>query len=189
MLRSIKCVVCGDAAVGKSALCVAFTTSAFVAEYTPTLYDQFVANVMVDGKPSRLVLYDTSGDEDYDPLRSLCFPGARVFLLAFSVASRASLEAVRRKWASEVRQHDPRVPLVLVGTQADLRDDPAHKRKLVQPEEVSAERPRARHRVRARARGESRRPTLRSRSPRASIPGGGACHGDWRLHLRRMLGA
>merc|ERR1719198_866554 len=85
---------------------------------------------MVDGKPINLGLWDTAGQEDYDRLRPLSYPQTDVFLICFSVISEASLKNVKSKWAPEINNHCPGTPIVLVGTKADLRDDPATKKQL-----------------------------------------------------------
>lgn len=53
-----------------------------------------------------------------------------MFLVCFSVTSPASFENVREKWFPEVHHHCPGVPCLIVGTQTDLRDDPAVREKL-----------------------------------------------------------
>lgn len=102
-------------------------------DYVPTVFDNFSANVVVDGSTVNLGLWDTAGkcnpsidiqllcvyisfpyflyalihnhvwcsngagQEDYNRLRPLSYRGADVFLLAFSLISKASYENVAKK--------------------------------------------------------------------------------------------
>lgn len=96
----------------------------------PTVFDNFSANVVVNGATVNLGLWDTagndfllmllsygsvlllhylqsilsytwdiyvSGQEDYNRLRPLSYRGADVFILAFSLISKASYENVSKK--------------------------------------------------------------------------------------------
>ena len=68
-------------------------------------------------------LWGAARQEDYDRLRPLSYPQTDVFLVCYSIISKASYENVRTKWIPEIRNHVPDAPFLLVGTKTDLRND------------------------------------------------------------------
>jgi Ras-related C3 botulinum toxin substrate 1 len=118
----IKLVVVGDGAVGKTSLLIVYATGKFPSQYLPTVFENYTAQMQRNDDNILLHLWDTAGQEDYDRLRPLSYPGADVVLLCFSLVNKASYEAVRDKWAPEVHHYVPDIPHVLVGLKSDLRD-------------------------------------------------------------------
>ncbi|OVA03709.1 Small GTPase superfamily [Macleaya cordata] len=121
--RTIKCVIVGDAAVGKTSMLIRYTSNIFPTDYIPLVFDNYNASKVFEGTYVNIGLWDTAGQEDYDRLRPLSYPQTDVFLLAFSLVSRASYDNVLKKWFPEVQHHVPRATIVLVGTKLDLRED------------------------------------------------------------------
>ncbi|OTF76509.1 ras-like protein GTP-binding protein Rho1-like protein [Euroglyphus maynei] len=159
-----KLVIVGDGACGKTCLLIVFSKDQFPEFYVPTVFENYVADIEVDGKQVsvtfgnnthththyllthylhqvELALWDTAGQEDYDRLRPLSYPDTDVILMCFSIDSPDSLENIPEKWSPEVRHFCPNVPVILVGNKKDLRNDPytvKSKIKTVSTEEGKA---------------------------------------------------
>lgn len=128
-IKSIKCVVVGDGAVGKTSLLYTYTRkvhipTVFHEVHVPTVYDNYSSQITMNSNIITLDLWDTAGIEDYDRLRPLSYPESDVCIICFSVCSPASHANITRKWYPEISQYCPKVPIVLVGTKKDQRQDP-----------------------------------------------------------------
>jgi len=120
-----KLVIVGDGACGKTSLLCCFALGEFPKEYHPTIFENYVAEIRLDGKPVQLALWDTAGQEEYERLRPLSYSKSHVILIAFAVDTPDSLENVTVKWIEEVRNIcGSDVPVILVGCKTDLRPPP-----------------------------------------------------------------
>ncbi|KAH3867093.1 ras-related C3 botulinum toxin substrate 2-like isoform X1 [Dreissena polymorpha] len=126
-MQALKCVLVGDGNVGKTSLMKTYKEKCFPETNIPTVFDSIKVTMQVDEKNYDLTVYDTAGQEAYDRLRPLTYPQTDVFLMCFSLVSRASYENVRLKWLPELKHHCRDVPIVLVGTKLDMRDENSTK--------------------------------------------------------------
>ncbi|KAH9176439.1 ras family-domain-containing protein [Lactarius sanguifluus] len=126
-----KLVIVGDGACGKTSLLCSFALGEFPKEYQPTIFENYVAEIRLDGKAVQLALWDTAGQEEYERLRPLSYSKSHVILIAFAIDTPDSLDNVTVKWIEEVRSIcGPVIPIILVGCKADLRpsNDPNNDR-------------------------------------------------------------
>ncbi len=100
-----------------------FTRGYFPQVYEPTVFENYVHDIFVDGKPIKLSLWDTAGQEEFDRLRSLSYSDTHTIMLCFAIDSKDSLENVQNKWVGEIADHCEGVKLVLVALKCDLRND------------------------------------------------------------------
>ncbi|GBE86782.1 rho small monomeric GTPase [Sparassis latifolia] len=117
-----KLVIVGDGACGKTSLLCSFALGEFPKEYQPTIFENYVAEIRLDGKPVQLALWDTAGQEEYERLRPMSYSKSHVILIAFAIDTPDSLDNVSVKWIEEVRSIcGPSIPVILVGCKSDLR--------------------------------------------------------------------
>ncbi|KAL2904275.1 Rac-like GTP-binding protein ARAC10, partial [Bienertia sinuspersici] len=114
--KFIRCVTVGDGAVGKTCMLICYTINKFPTDYIPTVFDNFSANVVVESTTVNLGLWEPA--EDYNKLRPLSYRGSDVFVLAFSLVSRASFE----NWVIKLQNFALGVPWVLVGTKMIFKE-------------------------------------------------------------------
>ena len=122
-MKSIKCVIVGDGAVGKTSMLYSFIYDKVPDEYVPTIMDNYNAQISTPAGKVALGLWDTAGQEDYDRIRPLSYPSTDLFLVCYSILSHTSYENVKRKWIPEVQHYCPSAKIIVVGTRIDLRDN------------------------------------------------------------------
>ena len=122
-MQVVKCIVVGDHGVGKTCLLISLATNSFRGDYVPQVADNCLISIMMDGVPINIEFWDTPGQESEDRTRPLAYPNTDVFLACFSVVSLGSFHHIKTKWFKEVRQYCSSVPVILVGTKIDLRDN------------------------------------------------------------------
>ncbi|KJF60309.1 small GTP-binding protein, variant [Coccidioides immitis RS] len=93
-----KLVLLGDGACGKTSLLNVFTRGFFPTVYEPTVFENYVHDIFVDGIQLELSLWDTAGQEEFD-------------------------QNVQSKWISEIAENCPGAKIVLVALKCDLREE------------------------------------------------------------------
>ncbi|XP_076017723.1 rho-related GTP-binding protein RhoU-like [Genypterus blacodes] len=119
--EALSCMLIGDGAVGKTSMIISYIFNGYNSEYKQTAFDVFSGLVHVDGIPTRMKLIDTAGQEEFGHMRSLCYAHVDVFILCFSVVNPLSFDNITSKWIPQIRAGNSTSPIVLVGTQSDLR--------------------------------------------------------------------
>ncbi|KAL8589814.1 hypothetical protein ACOMHN_020817 [Nucella lapillus] len=120
--KYVHCALLGDGMVGKTCLTLRYTQHAFTEHYTATVFDNYPVPVCVGGEQFTISVFDSAGQKDYESLRAYTYQSSEVLVLCFSVSDRESFYSVLHNWLPEIQRHTKgRTPLLLVGTQVDLR--------------------------------------------------------------------
>ncbi|PAA53648.1 hypothetical protein BOX15_Mlig011074g1 [Macrostomum lignano] len=124
MSKSYKCVVVGDACVGKTCMVMRITGRELDEKYIPTIVENAEYRFQHRGETRILNIWDTAGQEDYRNLRTKSYSSVDVFLLCFSLVDRDSFENLSSVWLPELRSYEKDAIVLLVGTKHDLcRED------------------------------------------------------------------
>jgi small GTP-binding protein len=122
---SIKCVIMGAAGVGKSAITLQLMQNRFIEGHDPTIEDSYQKYINVDGKPCRLDILDTAGQEEFKTMRPQYMRQGQGYILVYSVTDRVSYEKTREFYEEVCRAKGGKesVILLLAGNKCDLKDD------------------------------------------------------------------
>lgn len=117
-------VIVGDTGVGKTSFLVTCSTGAFPGSLASTAPVNHQIRHVRRGEPAMLDIEDTVASDDYDSLRPRLYPSAAAVIIAYSAVSPSSLTSAVRRWSTEIVQHNPGIPRLLVGMKSDLRAMP-----------------------------------------------------------------
>ncbi|CAM9914152.1 GTP-binding protein Rhes-like [Lampetra fluviatilis] len=132
--NAYRMVVLGASKVGKTALVSRFLLGRFEDAYTPTIEDFHRKLYRIRGELYQLDILDTSGNHPFPAMRRLCLLTGDLFVVVFSLDSRASFEEAKQlrlqiletkaclKAKRRALAHDACRPLVLCGNKGDRGD-------------------------------------------------------------------
>ena len=122
-MSSIKIVVLGASAVGKSCLVMRYTRNEFFSECDPTVEDSYRKLVLLDEKQHALDILDTAGEEEYCYVGSQYLRKGDGFVLCYNPRSRESFDQLG-KYVSAIQtaERSTQYSCILVGTKCDIHE-------------------------------------------------------------------
>ncbi|OCL04769.1 ras-domain-containing protein [Glonium stellatum] len=122
---SVKLVLLGEAAVGKSSLVMRFVNNDFQENKEPTIGAAFLTQKC--NLPTRTIkfeIWDTAGQERFASLAPMYYRNAQAALVVYDITKAASLTKAQH-WVAELqRQASPGIVIALVGNKSDLAASP-----------------------------------------------------------------
>ncbi|KAI0013718.1 ras-domain-containing protein [Xylariaceae sp. FL0662B] len=121
---SVKLVLLGEAAVGKSSLVLRFVNNDFQENKEPTIGAAFLTQKC--NLPTRTIkfeIWDTAGQERFASLAPMYYRNAQAALVVYDLTKPTSLIKAKH-WVAELqRQASPGIVIALVGNKLDLTND------------------------------------------------------------------
>ena len=132
----MKLVLCGDGAVGKTAIRERFLGRGFSSSYLQTIGADFASTekeVEVDNNNYKVQyqIWDLAGQTEFGSVRKTYYEGCFGSLMIFDITRPSSFENLP-SWINELWENSGRgkVPIVLLGNKSDLKDKfPEHIRE------------------------------------------------------------
>ncbi|XP_062451684.1 ras-related protein Rab-18-B-like isoform X2 [Rhea pennata] len=131
---TLKLLLIGDSAVGKSSLLLRFTEGAFEPCQKPTIGVDFkVKKMVVDGHTVQLAIWDTAGQERFRTLTPSYYRGAQGVVLVYDVTRKDTFTGLE-SWLNELEMYTTRSNIVkmLVGNKTDKPDREVDRREGLQ---------------------------------------------------------
>ncbi|TID31116.1 hypothetical protein CANINC_000360 [Pichia inconspicua] len=118
---SVKLVLLGEAAVGKSSLVLRFVSNDFQENKEPTIGAAFLTQRCTIGERTiKFEIWDTAGQERFANLAHLYYRNAQAALVVYDVTKPASFIKARH-WMKELKeQSNKNITVALVGNKFDL---------------------------------------------------------------------
>ena len=102
--NTIKIIVVGSMAVGKTCLIAHYQTGKYLSEIPSTCGSSFVQiKKTINGKKYTLNLWDTAGQEKYDSLTKIFTKNANIVILVYSIIDKKSFQSLN-KWLKLVKE-------------------------------------------------------------------------------------
>lgn len=123
--KPLRLVVLGEGNMGKTSLVRSLATDSQIQSMgalTSTIGVDFCIRNFTDKKTDetiQLQIFDTAGQEMYAPMCRSYYRQAECALLVFELFNPLAWKRAEA-WFHEVREHDPNVGIVFVGTKSDL---------------------------------------------------------------------
>ncbi len=119
---SIKIVLLGESAVGKTSIIQRFTNDSFDLNCLSSLSAQFNSKtVTVNGETIKFDVWDTAGQEKYRSLARIFYKDAKVIIFVYDITNLKSFQEIQNYWYNETKDScDNDVIYALVGNKSDL---------------------------------------------------------------------
>ena len=123
--KTVKIILLGDSAVGKTCIINRYLNNEFISEATSTLGS--ISNkkeVIKNERKYSMNIWDTTGQEKYRSITNLFINGSNIVILVYSIDSKSSFESLDF-WYNSVKEKLERQNYLLsvVGNKGDLTEN------------------------------------------------------------------
>ena len=123
----LKVIVLGDSSVGKTSILNRFVKQEFSQSYRATVGADFLFKEMVvDGKPVSLQIWDTAGQEKFQSLGNAFYRGTDCCMLVYDITNLETFENIpswKKEFLERSGNENVNFPIILLGNKLDIAPD------------------------------------------------------------------
>ena len=122
-MSSIKVVLLGESAVGKTSIITRFVENKFKQDTMSSLSANFVSKKIEIGnnKSIKFDIWDTAGQEKYRALAKIFYQDSKIVILVYDITNKNSFNELKNYWYEKVKENSSSdVIFAIAGNKCDL---------------------------------------------------------------------
>jgi len=137
---SIKIIIVGEPAVGKTSLVKKFVSGQFAKDYRSSIGTNiFIKKVNIKNIGRiRIQLWDIAGQERWINMRRSYYVGAKGVLIVGDLTRKNTFDQINHFWVPDIKQYCEKAPVVLIANKTDLEKELSDKEIYSLGKEINA---------------------------------------------------
>ncbi|MFX1569874.1 MAG: Rab family GTPase [Promethearchaeota archaeon] len=126
---TLKIIVVGEPAVGKTSLVKKFITGQFTKDYRSSIGTNiFTKNIKLENDINiKIQLWDIAGQERWINMRPSYYMGAKGIIIVGDLTRMNTFSQIEKFWIPDVKQYCNRAPVILLANKNDLGSELSEK--------------------------------------------------------------
>ena len=122
---SIKIIIVGEPAVGKTSLVKKYVSGQFAKDYRSSIGTNIFIKKIDFNKICKITiqLWDIAGQERWINMRHFYYIGARGALIVGDLTRKITFDQIRKFWVPDIKLYCEMVPIVLIANKNDLKNE------------------------------------------------------------------
>jgi len=122
---TLKIIIIGESAVGKTSLVKKFISGKFTKDYRSSIGTNiFIKKLnLKDSIDTTLQLWDIAGQERWTNMRHSYYAGAKGAIIVADLSRKNTFDQIEKFWVPDVRLHCEIIPIILLANKSDLKRD------------------------------------------------------------------
>jgi small GTP-binding protein len=122
---TLKIIVIGEPAVGKTSLVKKFVSGRFTADYRASIGTNIFAKkiVLENTTEITLQLWDIGGQERWINMRRPYYSGAKGIIIVGDLTRINTFDQIEKFWVPDLTRYCSTIPIILIGNKTDLSSE------------------------------------------------------------------